>query len=324
MPLSSAESFRRDTKKSVITRMESSRCMKIFGRVLWLILWCAQLSVFCFYAYLYGDDGVLIPVSFFWFLLTCTVRLILGPFILWYTERELCCDPYIWLGYSFFFIVDFVLVFALGEDKFSEERFVGPKILEAVLYMTPLLLLLLLTTADDDDAIKRLGDFKLLCVILAAQLLDAIEMIDIVVSEKVKGSEIDKVYERGMIALACMSLLLSAFQLVHSVHHYYKSTGSRRGRGKIGLGLVIAAAIINFVSFSIRVVAMVEYGTNERPLIIKNIMSMFMLIVEVCSFSGNSYQVLQSCPDEVQLVPKAAPSHSDSDEEELPEKNFDI
>ena len=53
-------------------------------------------------------------------------------------------------------------------------------------------------------------------------------------------------------------------------------------------------------------------------------MSMFMLIVEVCSFSGNSYQVLQSCPDEVQLVPKAAPSHSDSDEEELPEKNFDI
>ena len=242
---------------------------------------------------------------------------------MWLTKRELCCDPYIWLGYSFLFIVDFILVFALGEDKFREERFVEPKILEAVLYMTPLLLLLLLTTADD-DAIKRLGDFKLLCVILAAQLLDAIEMIDIVVSEKVKGSEIDKVYERGMIALACMSLLLSAFQLVHSVHHYYKSTGSRRDRGKIGLGLVIAAAIINFVSFSIRVVAMVEYGTNERPLIIKNIMSMFMLIVEVCSFSGNSYQVLQSCPDEVQLVPKAAPSHSDSDEEELPEKNFDI
>lgn len=298
--------------------------MKIFGRVLWLILWWAQLSVFCFYAYLYWDDGVLIPVSILWFLLTCIVRLILGPFILWLTKRELCCDPYIWLGYSFFFIVDFVLVFALGEDKFSEERFVGPKILEAVLYMTPLLLLLLLTTADDDDAIKRLGDFKLLCVILAAQLLDAIEMIDIVVSEKVKGSEIDKVYERGMIALACMSLLLSAFQLVHSVHHYYKSTGSRRDRGKIGLGLVIAAAIINFVSFGIRVVAMVEYGTNERPLIIKNIMSMFMLMVEVCSFSGNNYQVLQSCPDEVQLVPKAAPSHSDSDEEELPEKNFDI
>lgn len=297
--------------------------MKIFGRVVWLILWWVQIFVFCFYVYLYRDSGALMLVSSFWFLVTCILRLILGPLILWLSERELCCDPYIWLGYSFLFIVDLILVFALGEDKFREERFVEPKILEAVLYMTPLLLLLLLTTADD-DAIKRLGDFKLLCVILAAQLLDAIEMIDIVVSEKVKGSEIDKVYERGMIALACMSLLLSAFQLVHSVHHYYKSTGSRRDRGKIGLGLVIAAAIINFVSFGIRVVAMVEYGTNERPLIIKNIMSMFMLMVEVCSFSGNNYQVLQSCPDEVQLVPKAAPSHSDSDEEELPEKNFDI
>lgn len=297
--------------------------MKIFGRIVWLILWWAQIFVFCFYVYLYRDSGALMLFSSFWFLVTCILRLILGPLILWLSERELSCDPYIWLGYSFLFIVDFILVFALGEDKFREERFVEPKILEAVLYMTPLLLLLLLTTADD-DAIKRLGDFKLLCVILAAQLLDAIEMIDIVVSEKVKGSEIDKVYERGMIALACMSLLLSAFQLVHSVHHYYKSTGSRRDRGKIGLGLVIAAAIINFVSFGIRVVAMVEYGTNERPLIIKNIMSMFMLMVEVCSFSGNNYQVLQSCPDEVQLVPKAAPSHSDSDEEELPEKNFDI
>lgn len=297
--------------------------MKIFGRIVWLILWWAQIFVFCFYVYLYRDSGALMLFSSFWFLVTCILRLILGPFILWLTKRELSCDPYIWLGYSFLFIVDFILVFALGEDKFREERFVEPKILEAVLYMTPLLLLLLLTTADD-DAIKRLGDFKLLCVILAAQLLDAIEMIDIVVSEKVKGSEIDKVYERGMIALACMSLLLSAFQLVHSVHHYYKSTGSRRDRGKIGLGLVIAAAIINFVSFGIRVVAMVEYGTNERPLIIKNIMSMFMLMVEVCSFSGNNYQVLQSCPDEEQLVPKAAPSHSDSDEEELPEKNFDI
>lgn len=297
--------------------------MKIFGRVVWLILWWVQIFVFCFYVYLYRDSGALMLVSSFWFLVTCILRLILGPLILWLSERELSCDPYIWLGYSFLFIVDLILVFALGEDKFREERFVEPKILEAVLYMTPLLLLLLLTTADD-DAIKRLGDFKLLCVILAAQLLDAIEMIDIVVSEKVKGSEIDKVYERGMIALACMSLLLSAFQLVHSVHHYYKSTGSRRDRGKIGLGLVIAAAIINFVSFGIRVVAMVEYGTNERPLIIKNIMSMFMLMVEVCSFSGNNYQVLQSCPDEVQLVPKAAPSHSDSDEEELPEKNFDI
>lgn len=297
--------------------------MKIFGRVVWLILWWVQIFVFCFYVYLYRDSGALMLVSSFWFLVTCILRLILGPLILWLSERELSCDPYIWLGYSFLFIVDLILVFALGEDKFREERFVEPKILEAVLYMTPLLLLLLLTTADD-DAIKRLGDFKLLCVILAAQLLDAIEMIDIVVSEKVKGSEIDKVYERGMIALACMSLLLSAFQLLHSVHHYYKSTGSRRDRGKIGLGLVIAAAIINFVSFGIRVVAMVEYGTNERPLIIKNIMSMFMLMVEVCSFSGNNYQVLQSCPDEVQLVPKAAPSHSDSDEEELPEKNFDI
>lgn len=52
---------------------------------------------------------------------------------------------------------------------------------------------------------------------MTLQVFDAIEMIDIVVSEKGKGSKIDKVNEIGMIALACASLLLSALQFVHSV-----------------------------------------------------------------------------------------------------------
>ena len=134
--------------------------------------------------------------------------------------------------------------------------------------LTPLLLLLLLNTADDND-VKRLGDFKWLCASMTLQVFDAIEMIDIVVSEKGKGSKIDKVNEIGMIALACASLLLSALQLVHSVH--YKSTGALCDGEKIRLGLVITAAMINFVSMIIRVVVLVEYGTNETIFIAKNI-----------------------------------------------------
>lgn len=152
---------------------------------------------------------------------------------------------------------------------------------------------------------------------MTLQVFDAIEMIDIVVSEKGKGSEINKVYEIGMIALACTSLLLSALQLVHSVH--YKSTGALRNGEKIRLGLVITAAIINFVSMIIRVVVLVEYGTNETIFIAKNIISILRSTREICSFTDT----YQSCPDEIQLVSEAASSDSDSDEEEPFEKNFD-
>ena len=290
--------------------------MKICGRFVWLILWWAQLGVFCFYVHLCWDFSELASLAFAWLLVSCILSLVLGSVILLFSKRKLHYDPYIWLVYTVLFIVDFVLVFTLVEDRLNEERSPRPVIFEAVLCITPLLLLLLLNTADDND-VKRLGDFKWLCASMTLQVFDAIEMIDIVVSEKGKGSEINKVYEIGMIALACTSLLLSALQLVHSVH--YKSTGALRDGEKIRLGLVITAAIINFVSMIIRVVVLVEYGTNETIFIAKNIISILRSTREICSFTDT----YQSCPDEIQLGSEAASSDSDSDEEELFEKNFD-
>ena len=178
-------------KKSVLTRMELPRCMKICGRFVWLILWWAQLGVFCFYVHLCWDFSVLASMAFAWFLVSCILRLVLGPVILLFSKRKPHYDPFIWLGYTVLFIVDFVLVFTLVEDRLNEERSPRPVIFEAVLCITPLLLLLLLNTADDND-VKRLGDFKWLCASMTLQVFDAIEMIDIVVSEKGKGSKIDK------------------------------------------------------------------------------------------------------------------------------------
>ena len=158
---------------------------------------------------------MLASIVFSWFFVNCILRLVLGPVILLFSKRKLHYDPYIWLGYTVLFIVDFVLVFTLVEDRLNEERSPRPVIFEAVLCITPLLLLSL-NTADDND-VKRLGDFKWLCASMTLQVFDAIEMIDIVVSEKGKGSKIDKVNGIGMIALACVSLLFSALQFVHSV-----------------------------------------------------------------------------------------------------------
>ena len=242
---------------------------------------------------------MLASLAFAWLLVSCILSLVLGPVILLFSKRKLHYDPYIWLGYTVLFIVDFVLVFTLVEDRLNEERSPRPVIFEAVLCITPLLLLLL-NTADDND-VKRLGDFKWLCASMTLQVFDAIEMIDI---------------DIGMIALACASLLLSALQ--HSVH--YKSTGALRNGEKIRLDFVITAAIINFVSMIIRVVVLVEYGMNETIFIAKNIISILRSRREICSFTDT----YQSCPDEIQLGSEAASSDSDSDEEELFEKNFYI
>ena len=82
---------------------------------------------------------------------------------------------------------------------------------------------------------------------------------------------------------------------------------------------MITAAIINFVSMIIRVVVLVEYGTNETIFIAKNIISILRSTREMCSFTDT----YKSCPDEIQLGSEAASSDSDSDEVEPFEKNFD-
>ena len=69
----------------------------------------------------------------------------------------------------------------------------------------------------------------------------------------------------------------------------------------------------------IRVIVLVEYGTNETIFIAKNIISILRSTREMCSFTDT----YQSCPDEIQLGSEAASSDSDSDEVEPFEKNFD-
>ena len=108
--------------------MELPRCMKICGRFVWLILQWAQLGVFCFYVHLCWDFSVLASIVFSWFFVNCILRLVLGPVILLFSKRKLHYDPYIWLGYTVLFIVDFVLVFTLVEDRPNEERSPRPVI----------------------------------------------------------------------------------------------------------------------------------------------------------------------------------------------------
>ena len=94
----------------------------------------------------------------------------------------------------------------------NDTKTLGPTLLKAILCVTPLLLLLLLNTASDE-----------LCVQLAVDLLDAVEMIDIVLDEKEHNYGISQGFGIAMITVACISFLLSLWPMIETKLHGRKS-----------------------------------------------------------------------------------------------------
>ena len=98
-----------------------------------------------------------------------------------------------------------VLVLTVNNDT----KTLGPTLLKATLCVTPILLLLLLNTASDaNEPDENKEDVYKLCVQLAVDLLDAVEMIDIVLDEKEHNYGISQGFGIAMITVACISFLL--------------------------------------------------------------------------------------------------------------------
>lgn len=96
-----------------------------------------------------------------------------------------------------------------------DTKTLGPVILKATLVATPILLILLLNTANDA---KEFNDvvYKQ-CVQLAVDLLDAVEMIDIVLDEQEHNYRISKGFGIAMITVACFSFLLSFWPMIETI-----------------------------------------------------------------------------------------------------------
>ena len=83
---------------------------------------------------------------------------------------------------------------------------------DRTLHITPLLLLLLFNTAKEGskEVVSKL------CFYLTVDLFDSGGMLDIVLDEKEHNYGIPKGFAAGMIALACISLLLSPWQMAEN------------------------------------------------------------------------------------------------------------
>ena len=122
----------------------------------------------------------------------------------------------------------------------NDSKTLGPTLLKGTLCVTPLLLLLLLNTASDTNKNdKNKDDVYKLCVQLAVDLLDAVEMIDIVLDEREHKYGISQGFGIGMIIVACLSFLLLLWTMIETKLHGKKKTISTISRNAVEIFLAL-------------------------------------------------------------------------------------
>jgi len=168
-----------------------------------------------------------------------------------------------WGLYVLGLVVSTAVVFANVGDILDKEKFLGPNVLKMVLCITPLLLLLLLNTAEDVKDHKEL--VPSLCFQMAVDLFDAVEIIDIVLEEREHSYGIPKGFGDTMVVLACISFLLSPWQMAENDLEKDKL---RRRTAK--WRYIVEMIVENLAFLVIRSVIVFKYKKDESIFIAKN------------------------------------------------------
>ena len=187
---------------------------------------------------------------------------------------------YVWGLYIVALIVNISIVFGIVGDSIDKTKFLGPNVLKVVLCTTPLLLLLLLNTADDSDKTDKHRELvSKLSFLMAIDLFDGIEMIDIVLEEKLEHDiGISKGFGTTMIALACFTLLLSPWQMAENK----LTKEGPKIRFHVALFRnIVQMVCVNLTFLVIRAVIFLEYGKDEFTFIAKNGIAIILSILEI-------------------------------------------
>ncbi|XP_068713027.1 uncharacterized protein [Montipora foliosa] len=237
------------------------------GRLAFSLLILAQCILLASYPanyknnlYWYLTSLSYIPSTLWWF------------YLLLFDQAKLRRLFYFWGLYVLGLVVSTVIVFAIVGDSLDKERFLGPNVLKMTLCITPPLLLLLLRTAEDA---KDYEEFvSTLCFHMVVDLFDAVEMLDIVLDEKEHNYGIPKEFGVVMIAVACISFLLSPWQMAEK----NLESGKLRRRTAIWR-YIVEILFVNFVFLVVRLVIMFEYNKEESIFVAKNGIAIILGII---------------------------------------------
>ena len=207
------------------------------------------------------------PAVFVWVLLLIFKALYLG------------CLFRIWGLYIMALVVNIAMVFGKVGDRIDKTEFLGPNVLKMVLCITPLLLLLLLNTGDLDDSDDEEREIvSKLCFPMAVDLFDGIEMIDIVLEEREHDFGIPKAFSTAMIVLACLSMLVSPWQMAEN--KLTKDGPKIRFRTALYRSIV-QIVFVNLPFLVIRAVVFFMFGKDESIFIAKNGIAIVLSILEI-------------------------------------------
>ena len=182
---------------------------------------------------------------------------------------------FVWILYVFCGLVpNIAIVLGFVGDNLDNNRFLGPITLKTALCLTPPILLLLVSTASDSNENRETVSKLLFGMTL--NLFDSVGMIDIVLDEKEHDYGISKEFGKAIIVVACLSLLLSPWQMAEN------SIERGRRRNFIAILRNIFEMIgVNLAFLIIRLVIVFKYNKDESIFAAKNVITIILSVKEI-------------------------------------------
>ena len=247
---------------------EMASFLVLGGRVLFFGLIITQSLMLAAYPATYKDDSNWYAVA-----TSQAPSVIIWLSLVLFSGAKLQRLFYVWGFYIFGLVISIAIVFGFVGDVLDNKRFLGPNVLKTVLCITPLLLLLLLNTAKDGSNYKEV--LSKLCFYVTVDLFDSVEMLDIVLDEKEHNYGIPKEFGEGMIALACLSLLLSPWQMAEN------NLKKEKPKKRTAVLRNIFEIVIDLVFLIVRLVIVFKYKKDESIFIAKNGIGIILSVFEI-------------------------------------------
>lgn len=189
----------------------------------------------------------------------------------------------VWLFHVGIGLVPFVgTIFALIKNKFIAGEPYGADSLKLILCVSPLLLLILL---NDPSVETDSSDYRVLITDLSYKMtidfFDGVDMLSIILQENEGNHGIPTSYESAIVALVCISFLLSPMALFG---HKVDENDLIRSSNAVVAVRIVFQVCFNTLFLALRVVIHLKYGVNLSVFTAKNVIMILIALFKVISF----------------------------------------